>query len=184
MNKFCSKVDRTSHLLGKEKSLYKFCGDLCKSGPGRFASEKSFDSNLPIKLSLVINKRKHFGFWKYVKKISLRALKINKAANGPFFTSRHRKFQKLTISLLVTHYMQQEIVCTPKFCDIQGVWKAFQFWYVSFQRLVIIYLKHPSDSFLKSVKSILFLSWVDISLSPDHTIENSGWLLLIRCSKA
>ena len=87
----------------------------------------------------------------------------------PFFTSRHRRFQKLTISLLVTHYIQQEIVWTPKFCDIQGVWKAFQFWYVSFQRLAIIYLKHPSDSFLKLVKSILFLSWVIILKSrPDH----------------
>ena len=131
--------------------------------------KKGFSSNLPIKLSLVINKWKHFGFWKYVKKFFLRVLKVIKAAKGPFFTSRHRKFQKLTISLLVTHYMQQEIVWTPKFCDIQGVWKAFQFWYVSFQRLAIIYLKHPSDSFLKLVKSILFLSWVIILKSrPDH----------------
>ena len=31
-------------------------GDLCKSGPGHFASEKSFPHTLPSKLSLVTSK--------------------------------------------------------------------------------------------------------------------------------
>ena len=43
---------------------------------------------------------------------------------------RHRKFQTLTSSLLVTHCMQQEMVCIPKLCHIYGVWKAVQFWRV------------------------------------------------------
>lgn len=43
---------------------------------------------------------------------------------------RHRKFQKLTSSLLVTHCMQQEMVCFPKLCHIYRVWKAVQFWRV------------------------------------------------------
>ena len=52
-----------------------------------------------------------------------------KAARDPFFDLlRHRKFQKLTSSLIVTHYMQQEIVCIPKLYDMEEVWKAFQFW--------------------------------------------------------
>ena len=59
--------------------------------------------------------------------IFLRALN-NQSCKRPLSDLlRHRKFQKLTSSLLVTHHMQQEIICIPKCCDIKGVWKVFQF---------------------------------------------------------
>ena len=61
-------------------------GDLCKSGPWHFASEKSFPQTLPNKLSLVKNKLNHISVWKYVK-IKLLELSKVKAAKGPFLTS-------------------------------------------------------------------------------------------------
>lgn len=51
--------------------------------------------------------------------------------------------------------MQQEIICIPKFCDITGFGKYFNF-DVFIQRFAIIYFKkNPLDSFLKLVKSKL-----------------------------
>ena len=136
--------------------------------------------NLHFKLSLVeSNQINHIGFWKFSKKV-LRALN-NQSCKEPFFyLLRHRKFQKLRNSLVTLHSAKNRLY-------------FFIVWYIrgleSISILICVYsearhfhLKTPS--FLKSVRSTLSFFLGRYFSSPDQTIENSGWSLLIRCSKA
>ena len=63
-----------THCRFVETFPYLLSGDLYKSGPGHFASERSFIWN-------------HICFWKYVKNFYFRALN-NQSCKRPFFTSR------------------------------------------------------------------------------------------------
>ena len=82
---------------------------------------------------------------------------------------RHRKFQKLKSSLLVTHCMQQEMVCIPKLCHIYtGFGKQFNF-DVFIQRFAIIKI----TKILKSLwrKKLLSVRCFYISMLSNMLLE-------------
>ena len=77
---------------------------------GIWHRKKVLPQTLPIELSLLFLEIRQKKIWSALN---------NQSCKRPFFDLlRHRKFQKLTSSLLVTHHMQQVIVCVPKLYDI------------------------------------------------------------------
>ena len=122
--------------------------------------------NLHFKLSLVeSNQINHIGFWKFSKKV-LRALN-NQSCKEPFFyLLRHRKFQKLTNSLVTLHSAKNRLY-------------FFIVWFIrgleSISILICVYSEARHISFKNTQLSEIgqkysfFLSWeIFLKSRPDH----------------